>query len=267
MQLSGKHIVLTGAAGGMGRLLAQALAEKGAAKVALIDANEDALNDVAQSLPDAYVAITADLSSVQGCSTAIDACKEALGHVDVLINLAGLNSFASFAEESPEYIELMMRVNVLAPMQLTRALLPDLLQQDAAQIVNVGSVFGSIGFAWFSTYSASKFALRGFSEALRRELADTAVGVTYIAPRAVKTPMNNDAVMKMGEATGMNMDEPDAVVAKIVQAIEADKKDCYLGFPESLFVRINAILPRLVDMALAGQNKIAKTFLKDKGES
>jgi short-subunit dehydrogenase len=261
MQLQGKHIVLTGAAGGMGRLLAQRLAQKGA-KLALVDANEKALNEVAATIAEQATAITADLSSVQGCIEAAESCKQALAKVDMLINLAGLNSFASFADESPEYIELMMRVNVLAPMQLTRALLPELLKQDKAQIVNVGSVFGSIGFAWFTTYSASKFALRGFSEALRRELTDTGVGVTYIAPRAVKTPMNNDAVMKMGEATGMNMDEPDMVVGKMIQAIEADKKDCYLGFPESLFVRINGILPRIVDMALAGQNKIAKTFLK-----
>jgi len=78
--------------------------------------------------------------------------------------------------------------------------------------------------------------------------------------------MNHDVIMQMGEATGMNMDEPNAIVEKIIQAIEADKKDCYFGFPESLFVRINALLPRVVDMALTGQNKIAKTFLKNKGE-
>ena len=68
--------------------------------------------------------------------------------------------------------------------------------------------------------------------------------------------------MRMGEATKMNMDEPDAVVAKIIAAIETDKKDAYFGFPESLFVRINALLPRLVDGSVAAQNRIARAFAK-----
>ncbi len=265
MILKDKHIILTGAAGGMGSILARALVKRGA-KLAMVDANADALQSLANDLSGDIYPVAADLSSAEGCANAVETCQKHLGQVDLLINLAGLNSFASFAEEDSHRIELMMRVNVLAPMLLTRALLPSFLAQKSGKIVNVGSVFGSIGFAWFTTYSASKFALRGFSEALRRELADTGVQVAYIAPRAVKTPMNHDVIMQMGEATGMNMDEPNAIVEKIIQAIEADKKDCYFGFPESLFVRINGLLPRVVDMALTGQNKIAKTFLKNKGE-
>jgi len=261
MILKDKHIILTGAAGGMGSILARELVKRGA-KLAMVDANAEALQSLADDLSGDVYPISTDLSSAEGCVNAVEACQKHLGQVDMLINLAGLNSFASFAEEDPSRIELMMRVNVLAPMLLTRALLPSFLAQNSGRIVNVGSVFGSIGFAWFTTYSSSKFALRGFSEALRRELADADVQVTYIAPRAVKTPMNHDVIMQMGEATGMNMDEPSAIVEKIIRAIEADKKDCYFGFPESLFVRINALLPRLVDMALAGQNKLAKTFLK-----
>ena len=260
MNLKDKSVILTGAAGGMGSILARVLLQKGA-KLAMVDANADALQALSTDMGEGAYPVVADLSTTDGCADAIKACRDALGQVDMLINLAGLNSFAAFSEEEPERIALMMRVNLLAPMLLTRALLPDLLAQKSGKIVNVGSIFGSIGFAWFSTYSASKFGLRGFSEALRRELADTGVEVSYIAPRAVKTPMNNDKVMQMGQATGMNMDEPAAVVEKIIRAIEADKKDSYFGFPESLFVRINALFPRLVDKALAGQNKIAKTFL------
>jgi len=264
MNLSGKRIILTGAAGGMGSILAAKLSNLGA-KLAMVDANADALKSVCDGLSGDVYPVTADLSSVEGCAVAVKACEQCLGQVDMLVNLAGLNNFVDFSEQDPAQIEMMMRVNVLAPMLLTRALLPSFLERNSGKIVNVGSIFGSIGFAWFSSYSTSKFALRGFSEALRRELADTDVQLTYIAPRAVRTSMNDDKIMRMGEATGMNMDEPDAVVNKIIQAIEKDKKDCYLGFPESLFVRINALLPRLVDKALAGQNKTAKTFL-NKGE-
>lgn len=260
MGLKDKRVILTGAAGGMGSILVRGLLERGA-KVAMVDVNADALQLLAADLSGDVSPVAADLSSAAGCAAAVESCQQYLGQVDMLINLAGLNSFANFADEDSSRIEMMMRVNVLAPMLLTRALLPSFLAQKSGKIVNVGSIFGSIGFAWFTTYSTSKFGLRGFSESLRRELADTGVQVSYIAPRAVKTPMNNDKVMLMGEATGMNMDEPHVVVAKIIQAIETDKKDSYFGFPESLFVRVNALLPRLVDKALAGQNKIAKTFL------
>lgn len=260
MDISDKRVVLTGAAGGMGSILAAELAKRGA-KLALVDANGEALEKVAASLVNAH-SVTGDLSSAAGCQHVASQCSELLGGIDLLINLAGVNSFAAFEDESAEKIELMMHVNLLAPMWLCRAFLPIMLDQSSARIVNVGSIFGSIGFAYFTTYSATKFGLRGFSEALRRELADSGVGVTYVAPRAVKTAMNSDAVNRMGAATGMNMDEPMAVVEKIIAAIESDRKDVYLGFPESLFVRINAILPRIVDSSVAAKNRIARQFAK-----
>ncbi|MDQ6993738.1 MAG: SDR family oxidoreductase [Mariprofundus sp.] len=260
MDVKGKRIALTGAAGGMGRLLAAKLVAAGAT-LAMVDANAEALQALAGNLNNTH-AVTANLSSAEGCRVAAAECLQRLGGIDLLINLAGINSFAAFEDEDPDKIELMMHINLLAPMWLARAFLPTMLEQNSGKIVNVGSIFGSIGFAYFTTYSTSKFALRGFSEALRRELADTAVKVTYIAPRAVKTAMNSDVIMAMGEATKMNMDAPDDVVNKIFMAIKQDRKDVYFGFPESLFVRVNSLLPRLVDKALAAQNRIARTFAK-----
>lgn len=261
MEIKGKKVVLTGAAGGMGSILAARLVAAGA-KLAMVDANADALHQLAAKLGDVYP-VAGDLASAEGCRVAADECMQQLGGIDLLINLAGINSFAAYEDEDPRKIELMMHVNLLAPMWLARAFLPTMQKQNSGRIVNVGSIFGSIGFAYFSVYSATKFGLRGFSEALRRELADTRIKVTYIAPRAVKTPMNSDAVMQMGEATGMNMDAPEEVVQKIIAAINNDRKDIYFGFPESLFVRINVLLPRLVDKALAAQNRIARTFAKN----
>ncbi|MDQ6995868.1 MAG: SDR family oxidoreductase [Mariprofundus sp.] len=260
MQVNGKRVVLTGAAGGMGRILAAELKEKGAT-LALVDANADALHQVAAELQGAHP-VAGDLSSAEGCRIACDECRELLGGIDLLINLAGINSFAAYEDEDPDKIELMMRVNLLAPMWMARAILPTMQEQNSGRIVNVGSIFGSIGFAYFTTYSTTKFGLRGFSEALRRELADTNIKVTYIAPRAVKTPMNSNAIIKMGEATKMNMDTPEEVVKKIVAAINNDRKDIYFGFPETLFVRLNVMFPRLVDKILAAQNRIARKFAK-----
>ena len=260
MELKDKRIVLTGAAGGMGSILAKELVKRGA-NLAMVDANADTLASIAAELPGAH-AITGDLSSASGCSQVTEQCLEKLAGIDMLINLAGINSFAAYEDESPEKIEAMLHINLLAPMWLSRALLPIMQKNNAGRIVNVGSIFGSIGFAYFSVYSASKFGLRGFSEALRREVADTNIKITYIAPRAVKTPMNSDALMRMGKATKMNMDAAEDVVKKIIAAIDNDRKDIYFGFPESFFVRLNVLFPRLVDKALAAQNRIARAFAK-----
>jgi len=260
MEIRDKHLVLTGAAGGIGAELAKALSNRGA-QLVLVDRDEEALIKVANGLENAR-AVAGDLSTKEGCKQVATTALHHLGGIDLLINLAGLNSFRNYEAEQAEAIERLIHVNLLAPMLLTHAVLPTMIAQGKGRIVNVGSIFGSIGFAWFSSYSASKFGLRGFSEALRRELADTGVRVSYVAPRAVKTAMNDDAVMKMGEATGMHMDPPEQVVKRIIEAIDDDHKDTYIGFPESLFVRINVILPRLVDRVLAKQNRIAAKFAR-----
>ena len=194
---------------------------------------------------------------------AVDALRDLLGGVDLLINCAGLLSFRPFAEEDPAVLERIVQLNLVTPMLLVRQLLPAMLERGSGRIVNVGSTFGSIGFAWFAAYSASKFGLRGFSESLRRELEGTGVGVTYVAPRAVKTSLNTGAVYRMAEATKMNMDEPAWVAAGIVAAIEEDAKDVYLGFPEKFFARLNSFLPRLVDGGLRKQNRVMEPFARD----
>ena len=84
-------------------------------------------------------------------------------------------SFSTYEEEVIKWVQLLMQVNLIAPMILSRAVLPEMLAQGNGQIVNVGSMFGSIGFAYFAAYSASKFGLRGFSQSLRRELVDSLV--------------------------------------------------------------------------------------------
>jgi len=263
VKIDGKNILLTGAAGGIGRLLAAGLARRGA-HLALVDANEELLKEIASGIEHSKP-IAGDLSTADGCLAVADAAKQALGNIDILINLAGMMSFRCFEDEEIETMERIIGVNLLGAMRLTRHILPGMLERDEGRIINVGSVFGSIAFAYFTAYSASKFGLRGFSEALRRELYDTKIKVMYLAPRAVKTPLNTGRIMRMGEATKMNMDAPELVVERIIHAIDNDRKEVYIGFPESLFVQINLRFPRLVDKALAAQNRIARAFAKEKG--
>jgi len=175
------------------------------------------------------------------------------GGINVLINNAGVASFGAFAQMNPEDLERAFQVNVLAPMQLCRGLLPHLQLQCAAHIVNIGSVFGSIGYPGQVTYSATKFALRGFSEALRRELGDTAVQVHYLAPRATRTRFNCAAVEELNTQLAVATDPPECVDASVRRMLETGQPEAFIGWPEKLFARINGILPRLVDRSLARQ--------------
>jgi short-subunit dehydrogenase len=262
MKINNARIVLTGACGGIGQAIATELAQRGA-QLLLVDFHVQKLETLVKELTASGAkidSICADLSDSNAYQAVINKAVQYLGQVDMLINGAGIMSFTEFHDDDPEILDRTFRINVIAPMQLTRLLLPDMLERKQGHIVNVGSVFGSIGFACFTTYSSTKFALRGFSESLRRELDGSGIKVTYAAPRAVKTPLNSPAVYRMAQKVKMNMDEPVLVARKIVRAIEKDKKDLYIGFPESLFVRINGIIPRIVDLALRKQNQVMHEF-------
>lgn len=255
-----RRIILTGAGGGIGGELARQLAAAGA-RLLLVDINPEALAERQQELASADVhTVCADITSAEAHRQIVSSAMERLGGIDILINSAGINPFGAFAEQPADLLGKTLEINTLAPILLARAVLPVLLEQDSGQIVNVGSTFGSIGFAWFSAYSASKFALRGFSQALRRELADTGVAVTYVAPRAVRTAINSRQVYEMAEAVRMKFDEPEQVARRIIDAVRARRKECYIGFPESLFARINGLFPGLVDRALRKQNTRAREF-------
>lgn len=263
--MKGKRIILTGAAGGLGTHLARLLSAEGAS-LCLTDINEQALQDVGQTLSGAPVCLIAgNITEAASREEIVAGTLREFGGIDILINAAGINPFGVFAKQDPALIQRTIEINTLGPMLLARAVLPTMLEQNSGQIVNIGSTFGSIGFAWFSAYSASKYALRGFSQALRRELAETGIRVTYIAPRAVRTAINSQAVYDMAEAVKMNMDEPDDVAEQIVKHIRKREKECYLGFPESFFVRINAILPGLVDRAVREQNRRAQKHAEKSG--
>jgi len=269
MKLESQRVLITGAGGGIGReLCAQLAARK--ARLFLVDRNLEITASVAQkskTLQTEILAEQADITHAEDRERVVNRMVQAWGGIDMLINLAGVMDFARFDEQDPGMIQRMLQVNVEAPMQLTRCALPQMIEQGHGRIVNIGSMFGSIGFPCFTVYSASKFALRGFSQALRRELAGSGVGVTYISPRAVKTPFNPPVVHHMAELGMMHMDDPQWVVKKIVQSIEKEKEEAYIGFPESLFARLNAILPGVVGRAIIKQVPTLVSFTRQKGES
>jgi short-subunit dehydrogenase len=127
----------------------------------------------------------------------------------------------------------------------------------------LGSVFGTIGYPGHAVYSATKFALRGFSEALRRELDGTNLRVHYLAPRSTRTKFNSSAVEALNEQFGIAMDSPERVAASLLDMLERNRAEAVIGWPEKLFARLNAMLPRLVDRALAKQLPAIRRYSAD----
>ncbi|MEE4186451.1 MAG: SDR family oxidoreductase [Gammaproteobacteria bacterium] len=257
MDLRGKRVVLTGAAGGMGQLIAQALADRGASLV-LADANNDGLQSLLGRLGESHEVVAGDLTRPEVRTELVNTCRR-LGTLHMLINAAGISDYVLLEQHEQRRIELMMSLNATLPILLCQELLPFLRASPEALIVNFGSTFGSIGHPGFAVYCATKFALRGFSESLRRELADTHVGVIYFAPRATRTGMNSSAVDALNAELGNAMDSPESVAAALIDRIQQSSGgDYYLGWPEKLFVRLNGLLPGVVDGALRKQLAIIK---------
>jgi short-subunit dehydrogenase len=252
MNLSDARIVITGAAGGIGSATAARLALAGA-KLVVTDLEQEPLDRLAAILgrPATLAALAADLTSEAGRASLVAAARE--HEANVVINAAGTNPFGLFAEQTPREIATAFSINTVAPLLLCHALLPLLLERPSAHIVNIGSTFGSIGFPGFAAYSATKFAVRGFSEALRRELADTRIRVHYVAPRATKTALATDRVRALNAELGVGMDTPQAVAAAIVRALHDERREVLLGPSERLFAKLNALAPSLVDRALRRQ--------------
>lgn len=262
MNLIDKRIILTGAGGGIGYHIALLLAARGA-NLMLVNRNATRLDEICSEINRSggkSSAIALDLTAEGAAGQIIEATLQALGGLDIVINNAGIMDFTLYEHQSPERIAQIISVNVTAPMLLVRAALPHLLTQNSGRIVNIGSVLGSIGLAHFATYCASKFAMRGFSEALRRELVDSNVGLTYVAPRATKTPLNDDLTTQMLIETKAHLDEPDHVAEQIVRAIENEASEYFIGQPESFFARLNSLFPRLVDGGLSKNTRIARKF-------
>ncbi|WP_055129069.1 SDR family oxidoreductase [Pseudomonas mediterranea] len=251
MRLCDARVVLTGASGGIGLAIASALCASGA-RVLAVARGGGTLQPLIERYPQHLYWVGADLTFLADRRKVL-ASAEALGGINLLINAAGVNHFAMLEQLDDSEIAAMLALNITAPISLTKLLLPLLKRADSAMVVNVGSTYGSIGYPGYASYCASKFALRGFSEALRRELADTRVGVLYVAPRATRTAMNTPAADALNQALKANVDDPQTVALAVIHAIIGDRRELYLGWPERFFVRLNSLLPNLVDRGLRKQ--------------
>jgi short-subunit dehydrogenase len=254
--------VLTGATGGLGQAMAVPLATV-SSHMLLLGRNELVLNLLAKQLrlrhPHCEISTLAgDLNVSHSLQTAIGLC-ERMG-TNLLVNNAGVNQFGAAQSVMGIDLERIIQTNLIAPMQFTSALLPTLLQHKTAQIIQVGSIFGYIGYPGNAVYCASKFGLRGYAQALSRELSDTGVRVKYFAPRATNTKMNEGVIEELNAALKVKQDSPQFVAAELIRFLGLNRFELKLGFPEKLFVFLNQILPAITDKALRGQLPVIKKY-------
>jgi short-subunit dehydrogenase len=221
-----KRVLITGAGSGIGRALSVEAAQRGMV-VALCGRRETALEATGALLGQGseHLIIPADITNSQDRRRIVEIISDQWKTLDVLVNNAGVVEGGALENFDDEAMTRTFLTNVIAPMALTRDLMPLLVAAKPSRVVNIGSVFGDIAYPRFSGYSASKFALRGFSNALRREWKQIGIGVTYAAPRTTRT---------------------DAAVA-------SGRDSIYAPAPERIYVLIQRIFPQIIDWALSRQ--------------
>jgi NAD(P)-dependent dehydrogenase (short-subunit alcohol dehydrogenase family) len=253
MQLKGKIALITGAGSGIGRELAIDAARRGMT-VALMGRRPEALHETLSMMGSrrGHVALPGDITDPNVRIALLHYIGRWWGRLDVLVNNAGTIAVGPLMRTTDADLERVMATNVIAPAALIRDLLPLLHRGAPSRVVNVGSIFGDIAYPLFSAYSASKFGLRGLSIALRRELKEFGVGITYAAPRATNTDAAG-AFARLIDPLQMRIDDPAKVARDIWGAVARDADSVYAKGPERLFVLVQRLFPQLVDRSVAGQ--------------
>ncbi len=244
----GLAVLVTGASSGIGRLLAVRIARDGA-RLALASRRADRLEDVAREVREVggeALCLPCDVGDRAQSQAACERAVRALGGIDVLVNNAGYGRHDRFLEWDIEDMERMTRVNYLGSVYFTRFLLPQMVERRRGWVVFVSSVAGRIGVPDETLYSASKFALTGFAEALSLEVEDSGVHVLSVFPGAIRTPFfDARALERLPQAARRRMAEPGDLVSAIVRALARGDRE--LTFPRSIApaYAIRALAPGL----------------------
>jgi short-subunit dehydrogenase len=223
VKLDGRTVLLTGATGGLGRAIANALADRGATLV-LSSRKADELEELARSLPgEGHRTAVADL--------AVDGAAERLasgaGEVDVLVANAGVSGTGRLSDFTEKQLAQTVRVNLEAPIRLARMLAPTMAERGEGHLVFIASLAGKAASPRSSLYNATKFGLRGFALALRTDLAGSGVGVSVISPGFVREA---GLFAKSGASDGgLGTTTPQRVAAGVVRAVERNRAEVGVG--------------------------------------
>lgn len=198
--LKNKTALVTGAGKGIGKAIALALAKEGV-NVILVARTQEEIDSVAakvRSLRVKALAVTADVADINSVNTAVEKALSEFGTIDILINNAGIASFGKFLELEPTDWERIIQVNLMGPYYMTRAVVPNMIERQTGDIINISSTAGLAGNAMTSAYSASKFALLGLTDSLMQEMRKHNIRVTALTPSTVATDMAKELKLTDG---------------------------------------------------------------------
>ncbi len=256
--MEGRMALITGASSGIGAATARWLARQGM-RVVLTARRQDRLEALAQEIRaqgGAALAIPADLNHFSDREALVRRIEDTWGPVEVLINNAGFGYYGTVEETPWEVIEGMFTVNILAMIHLVQLVLPGMRRLGRGHIINVASVAGYISTPPLTVYSATKFAVVGFSEGLRRELEPHGIHVTVISPGPVRTEFGQVAsglAVDPGEVPG-GLD-PEAIARAIARALRRPRREIVVPALYLPAIWINRALPGLVDWGAARQGR------------
>jgi short-subunit dehydrogenase len=256
-QLTGSRMLITGASQGIGRALAQAAVRRGVCVLA-VARSEDLLQQLAaeaRACGGVLEIVPADITRPEDRQRMYEAAYRCFGGLDILVNNAGVGATGHLIDAQPERLRRILEVNFFALAETTRLFLPLLRQGRQPAIVNVSSIAGKRGMPARSEYSASKFAVQGFSEALRAELAKEGIDVLVVNPGLTQTNFSRNllerkARMPVDHLRGMTAER---VAEAILRALERRRREITLTWSGKLIVLVSRFFPRLADRIAAAK--------------
>lgn len=252
--IAGKTVVLTGASRGLGTLMARAIAAQGATVIG-VSRSPQQLNQICAEIEAAggrAIGVPFDISEVEKLPILLEKIEQLVDSVDILINNAGVEIYNAFSDYALADLQTVLSTNLLAPMELSRLILPRMLRGGSGHIVNIASLAGKKGAPYNSLYSASKAGLLMWTDALRQELAGTGVVVSAICPGYVSDlGMTADTGVPIPKQAGTS--KPTDVVKAVIRAIEQDRLEAIVnqdaiteGFTKLLLV-VSQFFPQFGD--------------------
>lgn len=217
--LKGKNALITGAGKGIGKAVAIALAKEGV-NVILLARTQSDLDEVAKeinALGAKSLVLTADVADMNSVNSAVDKALAEFKTIDILINSAGIAAFGNFLELEPAAWERIIQVNLMGTYYVTRAVLPNMIERQTGDIINISSTAGLSGNALTSAYSASKFAVLGLTESLMQEVRKHNIRVTALTPSTVATDMAKELNLTDGnpEKVMQSEDVAELIIAQL----------------------------------------------------
>lgn len=246
--IAGKVVVLTGAAGGIGEFIAHALATEQATVVG-VSRSKEGLERISAKVKAAGgkgISIPFDLSNLAELPTLVQQIHQLAGSIDILINNAAIEKYRPFQDYTLEDIQSILTTNLLAPMELTRLVLPSMIDRNSGHVVNIASLAGKKGAPYNSIYSASKAGLIMWADAIRQELANTNVGFSIVCPGYTAAGMFYQ--LEITPPSAARVAQPTEVANAVLHCIKQNQEEVVLdGAASRLLFALSQLSPQFGD--------------------